>query len=71
MGTAHMDVIFKFVILVGVVMVGFGVASAYQGHSVLVSVRQPPSAFAGIPELIIGVVMVAVGTAASRAINKR
>jgi hypothetical protein len=66
-----MDVLFKFIILLGVIMLGFGVASMYQGHNVLASVRQPPSAWAGVGELAIGAVMVAVGTGASRAINKR
>ena len=66
-----MDVIFKFMILFGVIELGFGMVSTYRGYNLLASIRQPPSAFAGVGELIIGVVLIAIGTMATRAWNKR
>ena len=66
-----MDVIFKLIILFGVLFCCVGIVSAYHGHDVLASVRQPPSPFAGVPDLAIGVAFIVLGTLASRAINKR
>lgn len=66
-----MDVILKCMILLGVIELGFGIVSTIRGYNILASVRQPPSAFAGVAELIIGVFLVAIGIVATRAWSKR
>jgi hypothetical protein len=67
-----MDVIFKFMILFGVVELGFGIASTCRGYDVLASIRPagPPSAFAGVHEFVAGAALIAIGAVASYAWNK-
>ena len=66
-----MDVIFKFMILLGVIELGTGIVSTYRGHSIIASLRQPPSVFAGVPELAIAIVLITIGTIATRSWKKR
>ena len=66
-----MRIIFYVIIAFGIMEVGVGVASLYQGHHVLTSVRPPPDPSAGIVDIGIGLVLIAIGTAATRSARQR
>jgi hypothetical protein len=66
-----MAIIFKLMIVLGVLECCVGIASTFTGQSIIASIRQPPSMYAGVPELVTGIGLIAMGTVAVRALNKR
>lgn len=66
-----MRVIFALIALLGLIQIGFGVASTYSGYNVLVSVRteRSSSPFAGVSDFFIGSLLMIVGIAAARAMT--